>query len=119
MINYFFPLYITNRTYYMYCIIGIDALLSDINKFLKNKWFDSAFIGHQVQFSSMNYIEFNAKTKLSAISSKKILYQFDMETTTEVIIDKIQIDEKRKIHERTEQYLKNIESIGQLVGEVL
>lgn len=36
-----------------------------------------------------------------------------------IFIDKIQIDEKRKIHERTEQYLKNIESIGQLVGEVL
>jgi hypothetical protein len=32
---------------------------------------------------------------------------------------KLLIDEKKKMYERTEQYLKNIESIGQLVGEVL
>jgi hypothetical protein len=32
---------------------------------------------------------------------------------------KLQQEEKRKNFEKTEQYLKNIESIGQLVGEVL
>ena len=32
---------------------------------------------------------------------------------------KLQQEEKRKTLDKTEQYLKNIESIGQLVGEVL
>ena len=32
---------------------------------------------------------------------------------------KLQIDEKRKTFDKTENYLKNIESIGQLVGEVI
>jgi 26S proteasome regulatory subunit T4 len=32
---------------------------------------------------------------------------------------KLQIEEKRKMFDRTENYLKNIESIGQLVGEVI
>lgn len=32
---------------------------------------------------------------------------------------KLQIDEKRKTYDKTENYLKNIESIGQLVGEVI
>jgi 26S proteasome regulatory subunit T4 len=32
---------------------------------------------------------------------------------------KLQADEKKKTFEKTESYLKNIETIGQLVGEVL
>jgi 26S proteasome regulatory subunit T4 len=32
---------------------------------------------------------------------------------------KLQIEEKRKTFDKTENYLKNIESIGQLVGEVI
>jgi len=32
---------------------------------------------------------------------------------------KLQIEEKRKTYDKTENYLKNIESIGQLVGEVI
>ena len=33
--------------------------------------------------------------------------------------NKLQIEEKRKTYEKTENYLKSIESIGQLVGEVI
>ena len=32
---------------------------------------------------------------------------------------KLQIEEKKKTFEKTENYLKSIESIGQLVGEVI
>jgi 26S proteasome regulatory subunit T4 len=32
---------------------------------------------------------------------------------------RLQIEEKRKTYDRTENYLKSIESIGQLVGEVI
>lgn len=70
----------------MFCIVGEDTLLMDIDKFIKNKWFDTEICRHQIDFYSIDYNKYKARTKISTINENRIIYHYDTEITTEIKI---------------------------------
>ena len=90
-----------DTVYYIYCSIGKDTTLNDIDIFLKNKWFKNDKCIHTSNFYYNNE-EYDINTKYSTISQDRIIYIFDNQNSTIVFIENI-----HKLNDKIDNNIKD------------
>lgn len=79
--------------YYMYASIGDDCTLNDLDKFLRKEWCECC--NHMSQFIDENGDETKKSKKVKSLGlNGRILYEYDMGTTTPVYVELIYISGK-------------------------